>query len=177
MIPKILHQTWKSRDDFPYNFSEWSKSFKSTNPELPRTVYDDKDNRELIRRHIPNLLGLYDEFPREIFRADFVRPIYLFFQGGLYADLDFQCLRRLDSIFSPPELNLLLGRMGTDQTFAHSIPNAFMASSAHECFWLGYLAAMEAAWNTRKHQENIISQPEQITGPVVLREVVNLYTS
>ena len=126
---------------------------------------------------MPSLLELYDSFPREIFRADFIRPLYLFFQGGLYADLDFQCLQRLDRIFSPPELNLLLGRMGTDHNFAHSVPNAFMASSAHECFWLGYLAAMEAAWNIRKHQENITSQPEQITGPVVLREVVNLYKS
>ena len=176
MIPRILHQTWKTRDNFPENFAQWSSSFALTNPELERKIYDDNDNREIVKAFAPALLGLYDEFPREIFRADFVRPMYLFFQGGLYADLDFQCLQSLDPILKNPSLDLILGRMGTDINFIHSIPNAFMASSANQAFWIGYLAAIEWAWNSKKNIKSIENQPEHVTGPAILRELVSIYS-
>ncbi len=174
MIPFIMHQTWKSKTDIPDNFRFWSKSFLDLNPSIDYRIYDDHDNYELVENTFPELLPLYKDFPQEIFRADFVRPLYLFNYGGLYADMDFQCLQPLTSIFSS-NAGIIVGKMGTDDEFKHSIPNAMMASSPHQGFWLGYLAHIENAWRAVSRDQRIRVSPSKITGPVTLKEAVLEY--
>lgn len=171
-LPRILHQTWKSKSDLPANYAFWSRSFDECNPDLEHRIYDDADNRALLADTFPQLLPVYDAFPREIFRADFIRPVYLFRFGGVYADMDFQCLRPLDEVFAS-ETEVVLGRMGADETFAHSIPNAMMLSAPNEAFWLGYLALMVQAWEAV--DDRVLVRPESVTGPIVLREAVRMY--
>ena len=173
MIPKILHQTWKSKIYIPENFRFWSDSFSDCNPGLERRLYDDIDNRELLVKTVPQLLPLYQEFPREIFRVDFIRCLYLFYIGGVYADFDFQCLTEFTDIFSG-DSNLFLGSMGTDYSFPHSIPNALMASNPNQGVWLGYLANIEQAWLSI-HGSIEVQSPEWITGPVILRNTALQY--
>jgi mannosyltransferase OCH1-like enzyme len=173
MIGKVLHQTWKTKAVPPY-FSAWHESFRVCNPQLELRLYDDADNRRIVSETLPQLLPLYDSFPREIFRVDFARALYLFRDGGLYADLDFQCLQPLTPIFDG-KFKLVLGSMGTDSTHPHSIPNAMMASAPREIFWLGYLAAMDHAWTARRSEAGIERRPEAVTGPIVLRSTVQQY--
>ena len=173
MIGKVLHQTWKTKAVPPY-FSAWHESFRVCNPQLEMRLYDDADNRRIVSETVPQLMELYDSFPREIFRVDMARVLYLFRDGGLYADLDFQCLQPFTPIFDG-KLQLVLGAMGTDSTHPHSIPNAMMASAPREIFWLGYLANMDLAWSARRNEPDIAQRPEAVTGPIVLRSTVQQY--
>lgn len=171
-IPRLLHQTWKSRTALPDNFVFWRQSFAACNPGIEVRLYDDDDNRALLAGTFPSLLPLYEAFPREIFRADFIRQVYLFRFGGVYADMDFQCLQPLDDVLNCGSA-VVLGRMGTDDGFAHSIPNAIMFSRPGEGFWIGVLAFIEQAW--RKSAGDNEPRPERVTGPVVLRKAVRAY--
>lgn len=165
-IPNIIHQTWKSKTELPENFTKWRNSFLELNPSFIHNLYDDDDNRTLIIKHLPELLPLYNSFSREILRVDFVRAIYLFFYGGIYADMDVQCLKPLDAY-----LNLrgvYLARMGTDKQFEHSIPNAIMASSKDCGFWIFYI--LNIIHILQNYDDEVT--PEYITGPVVLRDSV-----
>ena len=132
MIPDILHQTWKSKTDIPEQFRLWRQSFAALNPDTEIRLYDDADNRALLAGTFPGLLPIYDSFPAEIFRCDYIRAIYLYKYGGYYADLDFQCLAPLDAL-EKWKGDVIVGQMGTDDSHRHSIPNAFMAS-ALSCF-------------------------------------------
>ena len=174
MIPRIIHQTWKSRGDLPTRFAHWRNSFIELNPGFEAPIHDDADNRALLARTFPQLLPVYDGFQREIFRVDFIRPVYMFTTGGTYADLDYQCLRPL-SLLDQDGRAIILGRMGTDDHNVHSIPNAFMASAANQGFWLGFLAKMLAAHHATRHVKGIEERPEYVTGPVVLRRAVHGY--
>lgn len=174
MIPYILHQTWKSKTELPDRFRAWQNSFLAMNPGLELRFYDDADNRALLEQVFPQLLPLYDSFRREIFRVDFIRPVYLFTAGGFYADMDVQCLKPLD-MMKLEQRDLLLGRMGTDVDFLHSVPNAVMASAPGEAFWLAYMAEIEAAWESRRADAEIDERPEYVTGPVMLRQTVFRY--
>jgi inositol phosphorylceramide mannosyltransferase catalytic subunit len=171
-IPQVLHQTWKSKIDIPENFALWRQSFLDCNPGIEARLYDDADNRALLAETFPSLLPLYEAFPREIFRADFIRPIYLFRFGGVYADMDFQCLQPLCGIRSGGSA-VVLGRMGENEAFEHSIPNAIMLSQAGQGFWIGVLAFIEKAWHRNARDPAV--RPERVTGPVVLREAVSAY--
>ncbi len=174
-IPYKLHQTWKSKAALEQRFSNWRESFFQCNPGIENKFYDDNDNGNLVRQLAPSLSGLYNSFPKEIFRADFVRSLYMFFDGGLYADLDFQCLRSFEPIFSSNRI--FLGSMGTDSSMPQNIPNAMMASPIHEGFWLGYLRNIELAWNEMGRDPNIDCNPEHVTGPIVLKRTVVDYSN
>lgn len=161
-IPPILFQTWKSRTELPRHFAQCRSSFLEANPSFAVPLWDDADNRAFLQRHFPWFLPLYDRYPQEIYRADAVRYFFLYAFGGVYADLDMVCLQPLGRIAGLP--NLLLGRMGADTDFEHSLPNAAMASPPRHPFWLLVIAKLVEA-QTR----NPGGRPEHLTGPVVLK--------
>lgn len=170
-IPSVIHQTWKSKIELPENFAAWRNSFLELNPNFTHSLYDDDDNRNLIIKHLPELLPLYNSFSREILRVDFVRAVYLFFYGGIYADMDVQCLKPLDVYLNLS--GVYLARMGSDKHFEHSIPNAIMASSKDCGFWIFYISNIIHI--LQNYHDEVT--PEYITGPVVLRDSVLKFNS
>jgi inositol phosphorylceramide mannosyltransferase catalytic subunit len=167
-IPPRLFQTWKSKENVPANFSHWRATFGTLNPRLECWLWDDKDNRRFIAEQFEWFLPTYERFPAEIFRADAVRYLFLYRYGGLYADMDTECLRPLDDLFGL-NADIILGRMG-DPAFAHSIPNAIMLARPRQNFWLLVVALIM----TEKRPG---LRPEHWTGPVALRRAVELYQS
>lgn len=167
-IPKIIFQTWKSKNDIPDNFAYWSNSFKNKNPDFKYRLWDDKDNRAFIAKNFPWFLEKYDNFPAEIYRADVVRYFFLFLYGGIYADMDTQCLKPLDETLEIADV--VLGRMGTNPHFEHSIPNAIMLSKPRQEFWLLVISLI-----LNPIYEH--SRPEYMTGPVILKIAHDMYTT
>lgn len=172
-IPQIVFQTWKSRVDIPNNYRVWRETFHDQNPGFEILLWDDDDNREFVRARFPWFLPTYDLYPKEIYRADAVRPLFLFLFGGFYADMDTECLRPLESQISIG--NILLGRMGYDKSFPHSIPNAIMASRPYEYFWLFYVHLMIDRAREMSGDGSQIKRPEALTGPVALYDAVSAF--
>lgn len=107
-------------------------------------------------------------------RADFVRFLYMHHHGGVYADLDMECLKPMDTLMSTH--SVVLGRMGTNESFSHSVPNAFMASVPHHPFWKFCIANSLMRWMVQLTLHNgVWFGPESITGPVVLKDSVDNY--
>jgi mannosyltransferase OCH1-like enzyme len=157
-ITPLIFQTWKTRDNLPANFAYWSQTFRDQNPAYAYRLWDDTDNRTFIAKHYPWFLDRYDGFPAEIYRADAIRYFFLFHWGGIYADLDTECLKPLDSVLTAGDV--VLGSMGTDRYFDHYIPNAVMMSKPRQEFWLYVISRMMDTTGPR---------PEYVTGPVLLR--------
>lgn len=172
-IPSIVFQTWKSRADIPINYRYWRNTFIALNPGFECILWDDADNRGYIAEHFPWFLPIYDRYPAEIFRADAIRPFFLLANGGYYADMDTECFKPLETTFSTGDV--LLGQMGVDPNFDHSIPNAIMASKPHQLFWTLLIAMMiDAAKDT---DPRIMRQlgPETFTGPIILKQAADYY--
>ncbi|MFM5885573.1 MAG: glycosyltransferase family 32 protein [Novosphingobium sp.] len=173
-IPPLIFQTWKSRSDIPVNYRYWRQTFIRNNPEAQVVLWDDDDNRAFIAAEFPWFLPVYEQFPREIFRADAVRYFFLFAYGGLYADMDSECLRPLR--LGQRSEEVLLGRMGSDTAFEHSVPNALMASRPGQAFWL--LVIRNLCDMAKLHHTNetmTASGPEQMTGPILLKRSFDEY--
>jgi len=96
-IPKIIHQTWKTRD-IPLKCQKWVDSWKEKNPDWEHRLWTDEDNRNLVKQYFPKFLKIYDSYSRPIYRADFARYCIVYIHGGVYADLDFECLKSLESL-------------------------------------------------------------------------------
>jgi mannosyltransferase OCH1-like enzyme len=176
VIPEIVFQTWKSHHEMPANYRYWRRSFLLTNPGFRCFLWDDNDNRQFIEQRFPWFLGRYNSYPKEIFRADVIRLFFLYVYGGFYADMDSECLRPLEDMREMGDV--LVGRMGRDNDFEHSIPNAVMASKAGQAFWLlaiAFASERLAEFHLRKGAQDI--RPEWLTGPILLKDVVDFYSS
>lgn len=95
MIPKIIHQTWKSRE-LPARYARLCETFKARLPGWEYRFWDDNDCLELVRDKFPQYLDAYQALPLPVQRADYFRYMALCEFGGLYADVDCECKRRLD---------------------------------------------------------------------------------
>ncbi|KFY85219.1 hypothetical protein V500_08611 [Pseudogymnoascus sp. VKM F-4518 (FW-2643)] len=153
-IPKLLHQSWKT-NDLPAKFEKWSRVCREKHPDWEWVLWTNEDNLNLVRKYFPWLEETYLELPGEIYRADFSRNLYMYIFGGVYVDLDTDCLRSTSTVFEafdipnaenttagagPDDRHIsqfaVFGRMGTDESFENSIPNAWMASSPGHPFFL-----------------------------------------
>ena len=89
--------------------------------------------------------------------------------GGVYADLDFESLKPLDSLLERGKV--LLGTLGVNSPPEHSIPNSFMASAPGHPFWMYCFAQMLSA-----HLGIPIgSYVETTTGPIMLKQTLDVY--
>lgn len=98
-IPRILHQTWKSRT-IGATKVKYVRSWIDLNPDWHYKLWTDKDNRLLVASRFPQYLDLYDSYPQDIMRADIIRYLILYEFGGVYADTDFEALRPLDDLLN-----------------------------------------------------------------------------
>lgn len=71
----------------------------------------------------------------------------------------------------------MLGRMGYDESFEHSIPNAWMASTPGHPFFLRSIQEFEDLFNQSEHSSLSFEwpAPEHLTGPVALRSALLQY--
>ncbi len=168
-VGRRIFQTWKSKTDIPDDFAYWRSTVMEKNRDFSFTLWDDGDNRKFIAEFFPWFLPIYDQFPAEIYRADAVRYFYLYKNGGFYIDMDTECLSPLDK-FAGFE-GILLGRMGPNPDFAHSVPNAIMASRPREEFWLLLISLIASSFHIG------LRGAEALTGPIPLKSATDIYLS
>ena len=168
-FPSVIFQTWKSRSIIPANYRHWRQTFVDMNPDCRVLLWDDADNRAFIADRFAWALPVYDSYPQEIFRADAVRFFFLLEFGGMYADMDTECLRPVQPCAASGAV--VLCRMGGNPDFAHAVPNAIMASRPSQIFWLYAIKRMfDAAIRIPDAAARITAGPEALTGPVLLKQ-------
>lgn len=91
MIPPILHQTWKT-DSVPERFQAWAESWTHHNPGWTRMFWNDRTLLEFVARHYPDFLSTFCSYSKGVQRADAGRYLLLHHFGGVYADLDCECV-------------------------------------------------------------------------------------
>ncbi|MEW5304971.1 MAG: hypothetical protein WDW36_007544 [Sanguina aurantia] len=129
----------------------------------------------MVTRHFPWLLQAFNRFPHKIMRADFARFLYMSKYGGVYVDLDSECLRPLDSLL-PSIAGAALGRM-SDNPDLHAIPNAFFASEPAHPFWDFCIATslQRSSGPHIKRAPYTMTAPEHVTGPAALQVALDAF--
>lgn len=97
MIPQIIHQTWKN-ECVPTRFAACHASWRRHNPNWRHILWTDRMLLNLIEEHYPSLLELYCSYPKPVQRADVGRYALLHKFGGVYADIDSECVAPLSRL-------------------------------------------------------------------------------
>ena len=89
-IPRVLHQTWKTRDLSTYprkaSYEAWENALEPFNYTIK--IWSDADILHLIRDQYPWVLPTFEDYDLNIQRADLGRLLILHSEGGIYADMD-----------------------------------------------------------------------------------------
>lgn len=170
-IPHLIHQTWKN-EDVPHEWRDWSESWRRHHPDWEYRLWTDADNRAFLEEHYAWFLPVYDGYREPIKRADAIRYFLLDHFGGLYVDLDFECLRPMTGLFAGKELVLGLEpeahtRLPVSRRsgMRRIVCNALMASRPGHPFWAHVHRQLVGA-HTR-------SGPLDATGPFFLTRAVD----
>jgi len=99
MIPQSIHQTWKTHA-LPPALARYQASWPRCNPAWRISFYDDQACLDFVRCTYPEVLDVYHRFQFAIQRADFFRYLIVYHTGGLYADMDMECLRPFGDLYS-----------------------------------------------------------------------------
>ena len=92
MIPKIIHQTWKD-SNIPTKAVFCTNSWRSINQDYEYRFWTDKDIFDFVDNFYPQFTSRLNNFEQGIIKADFFRLLVLYHFGGIYADIDFECLK------------------------------------------------------------------------------------
>lgn len=176
-IPFILHQTWKT-SEIPLEFRDYVASWKVRHPHWEYMLWTDEDNRALIEEHYSWFLPHYDSLPTKIQKVDAVRYFILHRFGGLYVDLDFECLRNFDELMQnfecfmgeEPKSHAL--KVYNRNPAAHGgssvICNALMASTVEHPLWPLVWSEMMIRLSNPKYFKDVL----HTTGPAMLDDCV-----
>lgn len=89
-IPKILLQTWKSKN-LPPRMRNCVTKLRNANADFQYMYFDDADCRAFIKKHFkPQVLKAYDKLVPCAYKADLWRYCALYILGGVYIDIKFQ---------------------------------------------------------------------------------------
>jgi len=167
-LTRIIHQSWKNTI-IPKAFKRYYPSWKRCFPQWEHKFWTDEDNRNLVKQHYPWFLKIYDSFPKEIYRADVSRYFYLYHHGGIYTDMDNECLA--------PFEHLLINHtfvFGTISAVNRKTPlpenyvqNSFMYSKPRQQFWLDVIKAIK--------YQLVYDRPDIVTGPEHLCNMIHKY--
>jgi inositol phosphorylceramide mannosyltransferase catalytic subunit len=125
MIPKIIHQTWKTRD-IPARFQDASASWQALHPDWEYRLWNDDDLETLVAEEFRTHLPLYHAYPDHIQRVDAARYMILFRYGGLYADLDIVCNRPMDDFLNQEVLLAPTKPLGLSNDLMMAEPGHFL---------------------------------------------------
>lgn len=167
MFPKVLHQTWKTKDLEPITeFEACSRTWITYHPAYFYRLWDDKENHEFVKTQFPNYFNTWLSFDKNIKRIDSIRYMWMYKYGGIYADLDMECLRSLDELINSYSKydSILFCDFGADGQCISANP-ALMVSKPGSKFWLKILEY------AKTHREEYVTR---CTGPHALGQIANL---
>ena len=187
-IPKIIHQTWKTKD-VPEHWKASHLGWIKLHPEYYYVLWTDDMNLELVKRFYHQFLDTYLNYPYNIQRVDAVRILYLHRYGGIYSDLDIEPLKDISPYLNGDNDIVLLKDIGSfgkwkdlfsNYRFFQYIEqharytNMLMASKPGSKFWKVVMKNMlnpTIPWWANIHHFYIM----HTTGPFIIHNSVKEY--
>jgi len=166
VIPPILHQMWRDAAP-PARFDAWRASWGRLGPHWERRLWTDATLEAFVAEHYPAFLATYRGYPLPIMRADAARYLLLEHFGGLYADLDSECLGDFDPLLEESRAVLAeepaahgQAALAASRALPRLLSNAVMLSPPGHAFWAEVRRLLAANAGARG--------PLDATGPFLL---------
>jgi mannosyltransferase OCH1-like enzyme len=161
VIPKVVHQTARTTSLSPEE-ERLRRRAKRLMPGWEMRLWDDTDNLDLMKRHLPQFSAKFTSIQRGVVKADIARCLYMHAFGGFYMDTDYKLLRSISDELLHNECILPASRDADPVNLGFRIGNAILASEPGHKFWVNFLTDIFANPNLENLPEGLV---EKVTGP------------
>jgi mannosyltransferase OCH1-like enzyme len=169
-IPRIIHQVYEDPAGPPEMLSRISSTWREHHPEWEYRFWDRQAIENFMETHYPDLIPHYRSFPYNVQRWDAVRYLILYHFGGLYADMDYECMEPLDTLLG--DSTCCIGMEPKHHALRYNMPfiagNALMAATpGHNYFKM----VIDDLWIHQKDMEIIDNKGMAVmntTGPFMI---------
>jgi mannosyltransferase OCH1-like enzyme len=144
-FPRLIHQIWLGPNPLPENFKAWSEGWRRQHPGWHHQLWRDADAVAfpMVNR------AAFESAENFAMKADIFRYELLLRHGGLYADLDFECLRPLDPLLEQVGEEAFGGFEWPTVNHCESLCNALLGALPGSPFFRHVVAALPE--NIRLH--------------------------
>ena len=164
MIPKIIHQTWKTHE-VPEKWQAYTNKVQELNPDWEYRLWSDEDNEQFVREEFPEFFETFQSFSLPIMRADVIRYLIMYKIGGVYLDLDYEMLQPFS--YKDDALVLPLNRSKNSGDEADGLGNCIFASESGHPFWADVIDDLQMNPPDVKDFSQVIDA----TGPMLLTRI------
>lgn len=172
-IPKIIHQT------APADESQWhpawiecQKTWKEKFPDYEYKMWTDEDIEELIKTKYEWFWPTYQGYSKKVRKTqDAARCIILYEYGGIYADMDYECIENFMDQIPDGKVSISEDRFIGRWCHGSHYLNALMMGPPKHPFWNYVMANLELfkygrnpLWSTACHiiEESVRDCPESM---------------
>lgn len=168
-VSKIIHQT------APGDKSKWhpiwkhcQESWKTKFPDYEYKFWSDEDLENFIATKYPWFLDTYKGYDKTIKRVDSARYFILYEYGGIYADMDFECINNFEHLLPEHKVSIAESPWKDDDREGgrELYQNALMASPPKHPFWEKVFKLLE---DNKNHHDVL-----HATGPQIICNAVKL---
>jgi mannosyltransferase OCH1-like enzyme len=164
-VSRIIHQTAPS-DESKWNpvWKPCQESWKRNFPDWEYRMWTDEDLDEFIKTKYNWFYPTYIGYPQNIMRFDSARYFILYEYGGIYADMDFECVKNFENLLPS---GLAFAAETPWDTPGEVYQNALMGSPPKHEYWIHVFEDLKA------HQN--VASVLNATGPEVIHRVADAY--
>jgi hypothetical protein len=176
-IPKIIFQTWETKDLSPV-LNTSIDLIKKNNIDYQHYLFDAKDRYDFIKDNFSDkILKVYDAIIPGALKSDFWRYCILYIYGGIYCDIDMICMNSFDNAIKDDIEFVTPIDLGSDNCTKNNyfLVNAFIGIiPKHNLMKLCIDKIVDTVINNRYNKSwNALD----MTGPGVLGRMFNQYLS
>ena len=124
MIPKIIHQTWKTTD-IPNEWKDAVYACKTLHSDFNYILWTDETMDSFVKNEYPHFYKTYTSYRHVIQRCDAFRYLVLYTYGGIYLDMDISCKKNLSDLL---QYDIVLSKSSNVNSFTNAF---FMAVPQH----------------------------------------------
>jgi mannosyltransferase OCH1-like enzyme len=144
-VPKLLHQTAPA--DRSKWHPLWERCQRTWAPHFPEHTYKlwtDEDIDEFMRTRFPQFYPMFAGFRYQIHRVDAFRYFLLYELGGIYVDMDYECVKNFEHLLPKGKVSI-----AENMHWPERFQNALMASPPRHPFWIYTLDALRTCYTNQ----------------------------
>jgi len=163
-IPKIIHQTAPADESkWPKLWKLCQKTWKEKFPAWEYKFWNDDDLENLIKTDYPWFYETYKGYDQHIKRVDAARCFILHKYGGMYADMDYECVNNFEHLIPGDKVSIAESPYKDDGREDKEIhQNALMISPRGHPFWERVFEILEE----KKNEQSVV----YATGPYIMKQ-------
>jgi mannosyltransferase OCH1-like enzyme len=180
MNNKYLHQIWFDFGggvDPPKKYHSYMNSWKIYHPDRKYILWNEQMGNSFMKKHYSHYYDLYQQLQYPVMKVDFLRYCLLSIYGGIYADIDYLCLRNFDEYIDITKIyfNQVATSLIHPFSSKYELCNSLIISESKDRFW--NLFINELTENIRQNQINTfknfnISYVSSTTGPLFVSRFI-----